>query len=220
MDQLIPILQAHNLGCLIGSRWLWRGVSFDVIAGDRLGVIGPSGIGKSLLMRSLIGLEPLAEGRVVFQGRSLKDWNIPLFRQRCLYLSQSPGLIEGTVEENLRLVFKLKACRPREFKVDVALAFFRALGRGDAFLGQSVGRLSGGERQLLNLVRGLMIEPTVLLLDEPSSALDMETTAQVEQLLQEWLSGANGRAYLWISHSPDQIQRVTDAHINLSDFAL
>lgn len=215
-----PLIKAENIGRFIRQRWLWREVSFELMPGETLGLVGPSGIGKSLLMRSLTGLDPLDEGNVMVRGRSLSKWDPPMLRCDLLYLAQSPGLFEGTVEDNLKAIFQLKSHRDRQYSRDETLQLFHWMGRQETFLEQPTTRLSGGERQILSLVRGLLVHPTVLLLDEPTAALDMETTTQVEKVLQNWLQNDPSRAYIWISHSPEQIQRMTRTQLNLSDYTV
>jgi putative ABC transport system ATP-binding protein len=216
-----PILTVHQLGRQLGQQWLWRKLSFELKLGETLGIVGPSGIGKSLLMRSLVYLDSFEEGQVRFQGQAIHHWDKTALRRKMLYFAQSPGILEGTVEENLKAVWMLKRQREegdRTYSREAVLTLFKALGRGDAFLSLTGDRLSGGERQLLGLVRGLQLNPQVLLLDEPTAALDLETAEQVEDLLQTWVKDADHRAYLWISHDPAQITRMTQSQLDLSRF--
>lgn len=223
MQQNDPILTVNQLGRRLSQRWLWRKLSFELSSGETLGIVGPSGIGKSLLMRSLVFLDSFEEGQISVQGKSITRWDKPKLRRQMLYLAQSPGLLEGTVEENLQAVWRFKvqpsggdACTYSREKV---LKLFKAVGRGEPFLKLEGDRLSGGERQLLGLVRGLQLNPQVLLLDEPTAALDPETTCQVEELLRVWVNGVCNRAYLWISHDPEQMARMTRSQLDLSRFA-
>ena len=223
MPNLEPILAVNQLGRRLNQRWLWRKLSFELGFGETLGIVGPSGIGKSLLMRSLVFLDSFEEGQVFWAGKSLKHWDKTALRRDMLYLAQSPGILEGTVEENLQAVWTLRGKREggdRIYSREVVLKLFKAVGRGEPFLNLTGDRLSGGERQLLGLVRGLQLNPQVLLLDEPTAALDPETTHQVEELLKAWLNDVSemNRAYLWISHDLDQIARMTRSQLDLSRF--
>ncbi|MCM1985156.1 ABC transporter ATP-binding protein [Lyngbya confervoides] len=212
---LTPLLVVENLGRRLGDRWLWQQVSFELAAGEALGISGASGTGKSLLLRSLVGLDPIDAGSVMFQGRFLKQWDIPRLRRSMIYLMQTPGLIEGTVEDNLRAVMELRSNGHSPYSRDRVLEILQTCNRDAAFLRQSVARLSGGERQLLALVRALQIDPIVLLLDEPTAALDPDTTRQVEALISQWQQQQPQRSYLWVSHSADQLQRMSHRTLTL-----
>lgn len=216
-----PILEARDLGRRAprGGPWLLRGVSFALAPGDRLTVEGPTGAGKTVLLRALALLDPVDEGEVRFRGSSPADREVPAFRRRVAYLHQSPALAEGTVEENLQLPFRLAAHRngggPGGYDRARAVELLAALGRDEGFLGKEREDLSGGERQIAALVRLLQLEPEVLLLDEPTAALDPATTARAEELLTAW-AGAAGRAWIWVSHDTDQGARVAARRLRLA----
>ena len=95
--------------------WLIRGVSVAIGFGERLGVLGPSGAGKTVLLRAMARLDPLDEGSIRWQGRVVQGEGVPDYRKRVVYLHQRPALLEGTVEDNLRYPFTLRAHRDRSF---------------------------------------------------------------------------------------------------------
>ncbi|HEX6199680.1 MAG TPA: ATP-binding cassette domain-containing protein [Thermoanaerobaculia bacterium] len=219
-----PILEAAGLGRRApgGGPWLLRGVSLALAPGDRLAVEGPTGAGKTVLLRALALLDPVDEGEVRFRGRSPADREVPAFRRRVAYLHQSPALAEGTVEENLRLPFRLAVHRNgggagagARFERARAVELLAALGRDEGFLGREREDLSGGERQIVALVRLLQLEPEVLLLDEPTAALDPTTTGNAEELLSAWAAAA-GRAWIWVSHDAEQGARLADRRLRLA----
>ena len=219
MNPLNSLLKVNQLGRCLGERWLWRNVDFELKAGTQLGVFGPSGIGKSLLMRSLVGLDLSDEGDVIVLGRSLQDWDKPTLRTKIMYLAQSPGLLEGTVEENLRALFDLKVNRDRHYDSVAVIDLLAQFGRGESFLQQQTTRLSGGEKQLLSLVRALQMNPQVLLLDEPTAALDPETGEKLETVLLDWVADSSQeRAFIWISHSPEQLLRISTMQLDLGAY--
>jgi putative ABC transport system ATP-binding protein len=125
-----------------------------------------------------------------------------------MYFHQRAALIEETVETALQRPFALRVHRQRKFDRDRAAELFSGLGRGADFLEKKVADLSGGEIQLTALVRGLQCDPTILLLDEPTAALDRPTAAAVENLIDGWLAEDSQRAMIWVSHNEDQAQRV------------
>ena len=197
--------------------------SLTVRAGERLGIEGPTGSGKSVLLRALALLDPVdpaGGGTLRYRGAPVADRDVPRFRSRVSYLHQEPALLEGTVEESLRSPFELAVHRGqrgeggRSFDRARAVELLTSLGRDASFLTKQRDDLSGGERQVTALVRLLQLEPEVLLLDEPTAALDPETTARVEGLLVRWVE-AGERAAVWVSHDPAQARRLATRRLRV-----
>lgn len=203
----VPLLSARQLGRRLGDRWIWRGVDLELSAGDRGMLVGASGTGKSLLLRCLCALDHPDEGDVLFDGRAVRAREVPSFRSRVLYVQQSPALTQGSVSENVELPGQFAAHAGAEGLAARAAELFSALGKPADFTAQRASRLSGGEAQLVGLVRALVLDPRVLLLDEPTAHLDRATTGLVEELLRTWTE-AGSRAVLWTSHDPAQVERV------------
>lgn len=192
-----------------GSSFLLQDVTINLEAGDRLVLAGASGSGKSLLLRSLVLLDPLQQGTVCFRGQPVTRADIPHYRSQVVYLAQHPLLLEGTVEANLRAAFQLKQYQNRALDRAKVIDQLRALDRCADFLGKASRDLSGGEAQLVSLLRVLQLGPQVLLLDEPTSALDPQTTLRIENLLLQWVEAdPSDRAFVWVSHDPQQRARV------------
>jgi len=189
-------------------------VSLSVRAGERLGIEGPTGAGKSVLLRALALLDPVGSGAVRHRGEAVGDRDVPHFRAQVAYLHQTPALLEGSVEENLRSPFELAVYRGRSFDRSRVTALLASLGRDASFLAKQQGDLSGGERQLTALVRLLQLEPELVLLDEPTAALDPETTARAEDLLTRWV-GDGERAAVWVSHDPVQTRRLATRRLRV-----
>ncbi len=192
-------------------------MSFELSAGDCLGLVAPSGAGKTLLMRNLVMLDPIQQGEVRFEGKPPAAWGLPAYRCRVMYVPQRATAFEGTVEDNLRRAFELGIHSQRRFDPAVIHTWLEHLGRSPEFLHLQGARLSGGEAQILALLRALQLHPQVLLLDEPTASLDAATTAQVEALLHNWLQQSN-RACMLTSHDAEQIRRVTHRQLNLGEF--
>lgn len=210
-----PLMRAQRLAFQIDSRWLWRDLKLTLQPGERLGITGPSGCGKTLLLRTLAGLEPLQQGELDYRGRALTDWPMPAYRAQVAYLPQRPALREGSVEAALRGPFNFHAHAHRPFPLARARDLLAALGREDRFLHQRCERLSGGEAQIVALLRTLLLEPEVLLLDEPTASLDVRTVTAIEQLIGRWMADASERACIWTSHDRVQLQRTCDRLITL-----
>ena len=213
------ILQAQHLAFHIDGRTLWQSLDLTLHAGERLGITGPSGSGKTLLLRTLAGLEPLQTGELTFDGRALADWSMPAYRARVVYVPQRPSLREGTVHAALRAPFAFRLHRDHAFPEERTHTLLQALGRNDSFLRQRAERLSGGEAQIVAMLRALLIDPDVLLLDEPTASLDPETVAIIELLITHWIAERPERACLWTSHDRAQLERVSDRLLTLKPAA-
>jgi putative ABC transport system ATP-binding protein len=196
--------------------WLIRDVSFVVNFDDRLGILGPSGAGKTVLLRALAMLDPLDAGAIHWQGRSIRGDGVPEYRKQVIYLHQRPALFEGSVEHNLRYPFTLKAHQPRSFDRRKVIDLLVSLGRDADFLDKTSRELSGGEAQIVAFVRAIQLDPAVLLLDEPTASLDSATAQALETVLNGWLSARAGeRALVWVSHDREQSVRMTGRSISI-----
>lgn len=209
------VLTARDLSFRVERRTLWEGFELTLHAGERLGITGPSGSGKTLLLRTLAGLEPLQSGELVFDGRALSDWSMPGYRARVVYVPQRPTWREGTVEAELRAPFAFDVRRGREFPAGQTRELLRGMGRDEKFLHQRTDRLSGGEAQIVAVARALLIEPSVLLLDEPTASLDSGTAGAIEELITHWVSASPDRAYIWTSHDRAQLERIVESVLTL-----
>ena len=193
------------------GRWLLDHVALALQPGERLAIAGPSGSGKTLLLRALSLLDPFDNGCVLWKGRSPRPAEIPEFRRSAIYLHQRAALLDGAVEAALQRPFALAVHRGRTFDRPRIVALLERLGRNESFLEQRVESLSGGEIQIAALLRTIQLDPAVLLLDEPTAALDPPTAAAVEQLLDHWLAESpHDRAMIWVTHDAAQASRVAE----------
>jgi len=207
------LLEAQNISRRRpeGEGWLLTGVSLAIPAGGRLSVAGPSGAGKTLLLRALALLDPLDEGQVCWKGQTVHRDVIPRFRSTVMYLHQRAALLDETVEAALQRPFTLGVQRRKRFDRPRIVDLLGQLGRERSFLTKRAGELSGGEIQITALLRALQLDPSVLLLDEPTAALDPESTRAVEELLGRWVAApGSGRAMVWVSHDAQQAGRVAE----------
>jgi len=214
-----PFLQTINLGRqATDGKWLLREISLSLSAGNRWAICGPTGSGKTLLLRALALLDDCSEGTVLWNGEKISAEQIPEYRSQVIYVHQKPALIEGTVEENLRLPYQLRQHRGRKFDIDVIDRHLKRLGRDRSFLAKKSQNLSGGESQIVALLRAIQLEPAVLLLDEPTASLDSSSRDNVEQLVGSWWEAdRTKRTTVWVSHDEQQILRVADCCLTLNE---
>lgn len=195
---------------------LLQPTNFTLNHADRVSITGSSGSGKSVFLRALALLDVPSSGQILWNNQPIANPQIPHYRSHISYLSQRPALLEGTVEDNLRFPFSLKTLRQRRFDLAAVTALLEHAGKAPDFLAKNAGDLSGGESQVVSLIRTLQLNPEVLLLDEPTAALDPSSSRDVEALIDAWFAADNSRAYIWVSHDLDQARRMSAIHLQMS----
>ncbi len=195
---------------------LLQPTDFILNPSDRVSITGSSGSGKSVFLRALALLDAPTSGQILWNGQLITSAEIPHYRCHISYLSQRPALLEGTVEDNLRFPFSLKTSRKRRFDQATVTTLLGHAGKAPDFLAKNAADLSGGESQVVSLIRTLQLNPEVLLLDEPTAALDPTSSREVEALIDAWFAGDPSRACIWVSHDLDQAQRMSKRHLHMN----
>ena len=181
------LLTVDSLSKTFKGRVVFKDLSFEVSEGDRALVIGPNGAGKTTLIRILNLLETPTKGEVYFNGENVQEikekW---AFRRRMAVVFQNPSVLNTSVYENIAVGLKIRGEKRESItrKVNDALKTF-GLSRIEE---KNAKTLSGGEKQLLALARAVVLEPELLLLDEPTSNLDPENTALVIEVVKNTAS--------------------------------
>jgi ABC-type iron transport system FetAB ATPase subunit len=216
MEEDEVLLRASNVSCVVGGRTLFAGQSLAVPKGGVLFVQGPSGVGKSTLLRVLCRLEPLAEGEVSLDGQSPESLGLPAWRARVSLIAQARVALQGTVREHFVYLLELASQRRRlatlqrattadlfaELESTLEQAGLQSTEH-DRFLDRRWETLSGGEYQRTHVCIGLALRTPVLLLDEPTSALDERSALLIEGLLE-----ASEATLVWVSHDSAQAERI------------
>jgi len=152
------------------------GIDLDLPRREVVAIVGPSGAGKTSLLRLLNRLDDPSKGSVVFEGTPIDHVPVRALRRRIGFVFQTPVMFAGTVRDNLDTAISLGNANGR---APSAADGLRLAGLDDSFFNRDAERMSGGERQRVSLARALMTAPEVLLLDEPTSALDPEVAEQL-----------------------------------------
>ena len=199
--------------------------SFSVERGECVVLSGPSGCGKTLLLRALADLDP-AEGNVQLDGTDRNEIPAPAWRRQVGWLPAEASWWFDHVKEHFPMIGKFHTFKGvtlpdlgktgGDFSNVWKKSFqtLEKLGFEKDVLGWRVDRLSTGEKQRLALFRLLLNEPKVLLLDEPTAALDVSNVWNVEEVISSYRK-TTGAAVVWVSHNAEQIARAADRHLQL-----
>ena len=193
-----PRLQVRNLQSALAGPY-----SFELAAGQCITISGPSGSGKSLLLRMLCDLDPNT-GDILLDGASRAGISAPAWRAQVVYQPAEPAWWLPTAGAHFKpgQIPRVQELLPQ-------------LNLSPALLDQEVSRLSTGERQRMALIRSLACQPKVLLLDEPTAALDPEAVAATEALLHKEVR--NGLSLILVTHSATQAQTLGSRRMTMRD---
>lgn len=184
MTRTAPLLQVEDVHAgYIKDLDILQGVHFRVDPGELVVVIGPNGAGKSTLAKTIFGLLTPHKGSIVFQGKSIVGLKSNQIVQLGMcYVPQIANVFPSlSVEENLEMGAFVRSGSLKELKDQIFALFPRLVERRK----QRAGTLSGGERQQLAMGRALMLQPDLLILDEPSAALSPQLVTSVFEIIQQ-----------------------------------
>jgi zinc transport system ATP-binding protein len=213
----LELLNVTDLSCCYGAMEVLQGISFRVRAGDYLGIVGPNGSGKSTLVKAILGLVPPTAGRIDLFGRALADdtdWRrLGYLPQRLRFFNPN---FPGTVEEIVRLGLLAGLRFPKRVgRADGAVVrrTLEAMGIAD-LRKRLIGDLSGGQQQRVLLARAMVNSPDLLILDEPTTALDPETRENFYALVAE-LNHVHGTTVVLVTHDTWSIGKYANRFIYL-----
>ncbi|HST11267.1 MAG TPA: ATP-binding cassette domain-containing protein [Terriglobales bacterium] len=199
------ILRAEKLGRSVPNKVLVTDVDFEVRKGETVAIVGPSGSGKSSLLRLLNRLDEPTAGTVFLDRVDYREIAPRELRRRVGMVLQRPFLFPGTVADNLRF-------GPRQRGVNLTDAVVEELLAGvllSGFAARGVANLSGGEAQRVSFARTLANSPEVFLLDEPTSALDEDAKREVEAVIQR-IGREQGIPCVLVTHDGAQAMRLAE----------
>jgi putative ABC transport system ATP-binding protein len=206
------LFELEDVTATRAGRVVFEGLRAE-LADGATGIVGPSGVGKSTLLRLLNRLADPTVGTVRYRGRDLRENDVLALRRDVGLVPQLPAMLEGTVADNV-----LYGPRLAKRGADVTESL-RLAGLDPTFGPRRADALSVGEQQRVVLARTLALQPSVLLLDEPTSALDDTTKAAIEATLRD-LRDRLGLSFILVTHDLDQAARLADRVLVLEPGAL
>ncbi len=208
------LLKAENLSWVKKNKPILQGINFSLVPSEHVGLIGPNGSGKSSLLKILSFLETPTSGRLTFQGGNVPR-PIPLaLRRKIAVVFQEPLLFDASVQENVATGLTIRGLHRKQTRRRVQEWLERF---GISHLSKQHARsLSGGEAQRVSLARAFVLEPDIIFLDEPFSALDAPAKEALVADLASIFAKAQTTAVL-ISHDFNDILRLTERTVILLD---
>lgn len=208
------LYRLRELGMQYGNRWVLDIHSLEIMRGEVLAIVGPSGSGKSTLLRLLNFLETPTRGEIEFRGQNYRDGKVmPLeLRRRVTTVFQRPMLLDRNVWDNV--VYGLRL-RDKNFAHSHIGNVLEEVGVQD-LAKQRARTLSGGEAQRVALARALVLEPDVILLDEPTANLDPYNVGMIENIIRQ-RNQEQGMAMVLVTHNVFQARRLAQRIVFLLD---
>jgi D-methionine transport system ATP-binding protein len=198
-------LEQISLKTAIGNQFLLRDVSCEIEQGDRVALVGPSGAGKTSLLRLLNRLTEVSQGQIYFENQPIQKIPVLQLRQQIVLVLQESKLLGMTVQEALTYPLQLRGVGRSTIHQRLSTKMDQ-LHIPQAWLERTEGQLSVGQRQWVAIARALMAEPKILLLDEPTSALDAGRSDQLLQILSE-LTETERMTIVMANHQLDLAQQ-------------
>ena len=196
---------------LKGNQIVLDGINLEIERGKTTALVGPSGAGKTSLLRLLNRLDDPAGGRIFYHSRSLNEYPVQELRRQVGFVFQTPVMFPGTVADNLRAALELAG--KTNVDSDDLIAKTLALAEIDLSLASRDGtQLSVGQKQRVNIARALMSAPEVLLMDEPTSALDPETADKLMETVRH-LGKEKNITVIMVTHRLSEARRASDTTI-------
>ncbi|MBP2097632.1 ABC transporter ATP-binding protein [Enterococcus rivorum] len=194
-------LIAENISYKLKEQTIIEDITLEIMEGSHVTITGPSGGGKSTLLKLLASLLTPTKGKILFHDQNIDELMPEDYRKKVSYCFQQPSLFGETVKDNFLLPYTI---RKKEFEKSHAVNLLKQLKLPEEYLDKKITELSGGEKQRVALIRNVLFLPEVLLLDEVTAGLDEESKGIVNQ----WLVGLNHEqnvTLIRVTHDSEEI---------------
>lgn len=195
------ILSLEQVGFETGQKKILEEISFTVNKGEVVTISGPSGSGKSTLLKLIGSLITPTQGEILYKGKYLKKLDSLTYRKEVSYFFQNASLFDQTVRDNLIFPYEI-----RDLEVDESYikSYLEKVKIPESYYDKPIEELSGGEKQRIALVRNLLFQPEVLLLDEVTSSLDSKNKAIIHSVIDD-LNKEDNVTVLMITHDETEL---------------
>ena len=193
------VLEARDLEICFGGQVVLRGFSLSLQGGEKALLTGPSGCGKSTALRCFLGFVVPEAGSVYVNGTQLTADSVWRLRRHVAYVAQEPDLGTGTTAQAIERPFHFRANAALRHNLDRVPELFEQFHLSRDLLTKDVGELSGGEKQRIALISAILLDRTIFLLDEVTSALDRVS----RQAVADYLHRLNDATALIVAHNPE-----------------
>lgn len=207
-----PILKGVDVGYKADSKQILAGLNFEIYAKELVTLTGPSGGGKSTLLRLVASLLSKTSGHLTLMDKEIDDYDPIMYRREVSYAFQQAQLFGHTVADNLKFPFQI---REQPFDEAKAIKCLEMVNLKPESMTQPVNDLSGGEKQRVALLRNIMFMPKILLLDEVTTGLDVDNKAIINRLVKG-LNQNEGLTIISITHDTEEFD-LADRLITLKD---
>ena len=208
----MSLVEFQNVSFVDEDKTILKNISVSIGQGDFISIVGPSGSGKSTFLKLCSHLISPTDGNIVFKGKNFTEYNPAELRKSIAYCFQTPYLFGDTVLENINFPFSIRYIKLDQKRVNDLFSMFHM---STDYLGKDTKNLSGGEKQRIALIRSLLFMPKILLLDEITSALDVENASIVENVITSLNN--EGITVLWITHNLEQSRKYANKLMTIED---
>ncbi|GEK90532.1 ABC transporter ATP-binding protein [Alkalibacterium kapii] len=199
------ILEINSVSFTTGKEKILSGIDFSVQASEHITITGPSGGGKSTLLKLIASMLTPTTGTINYRERNIAEIDPTTYRKKVSYLFQNPTLFGTNVKDNLAFPYEI---RDEKFDEMKSIKWLEQVKLDRSYLIKPVKELSGGEKQRVALIRNLMFKPDVLLLDEMTSSLDMKNKNILFDIIKN-LNEKDKMTILSVTHDEREISRAT-----------
>lgn len=208
----LTLLNFEGVNYINNDKVILKDFTVEVNSGDFISIIGSSGSGKSTFMKLCCHLISPSSGMIYFNEKDLLQYDPTELRQRIAYCFQTPHLFGTTIKDNMEFPFMIRNQKVNHQRVS---ELFKRFNMDGDWIHKEIKNLSGGEKQRVALIRTLLFRPEILLLDEVTSALDLDNTAIVEKVIKSL--NEEGLTILWITHNPKQNQSNANKRLTIEN---
>lgn len=209
---IVNLLEFKDVSYVNEDKTILKNISVNINSGDFISIVGPSGSGKSTFLKLCCHLISPSSGEILFKGEDFMKQNPIELRKSIGYCFQMPYLFGNTVYDNIAFPYNI-----RNLKINLARAqeLLISFNLDSKILKEEIKNLSGGEKQRIALIRMLLLKPEVILLDEVTSALDVNNTFIVEKMMN--LLNKQGITILWITHNLEQSKKYANKLLRIEN---